>query len=43
MPKEEFAAVLFHRVTELLSEVRQRFETAAAASKAPHSSLPVKK
>ena len=43
MPKEEFAPILFHRVAELLSEARHRFETAAAAGKAPHSSLPVKK
>ena len=43
MSKEEFAPILFHRVAELLSEARHRFETAAAAGKAPHSSLPVKK
>ena len=43
MPKEEFAPVLFHRVAELLSEARQQFEAAAAAGKAPHSSLPTKK
>ena len=42
VPKEEFAPVLLHCVTELLSEAPQRFETAAAAGKAPHSSLPVK-
>ena len=43
VPKEEFAPVLFHRVAELLTEARHRFETAAAAGKAPHSSLPLKK
>ena len=43
VPKEEFAPVLFHRVFELLIEARQRFETAAAAGKAPHASLSVKK
>ena len=43
VPKEEFAPVLFHLVAELLSEARQRYEAAAAAGKAPHSSLPAKK
>ena len=43
VPKEEFAPVLFHRVAELLSEARHRFEAAAATGKAPHSSLPTKK
>ena len=43
MPKEEFAPILFHSVAELLSEARLRFETAAAAGKAPHASLSAKK
>ena len=43
VPKEEFTPVLFHRVAKLLTEACHRFETAAAAGKAPHASLPVKK
>ena len=43
VPKVEFAPVLFHWVAEMLSEARQLFEAAAAAGKAPHSSLPTKK
>ena len=42
-PKESFSPILFHRVSELLSEACSKFASAANAGKTPVSSLPFKK
>ena len=41
--KEPFSPVLFHRVSELLSEACSKFTSAANAGKTPVSALPFKK
>ena len=41
--KEPYLPVLFHCVSELLSEVRNKFASAANAGKTSSSSLPFKK